>query len=113
MTKYLPRACAVGGDHEPAARVREPGREGRRLAEVPAKPDHAHPRIARLQCRELLERVVGAPIVDDQQLVAAPVLAQGLGQLFIQLFDVGRLVVYGDDDREFWTHQLLDIQGII
>ena len=56
---------AVGGDHQPAARVREAGRKRRGLPEVAAKADHAQPRIARLQRRQLLERIVRAAIVDE------------------------------------------------
>ena len=79
---------AVRGDDQPAARVREAGRKRRGLSEVAAEADHPQPRIARLQRRQLLERVVRAAVVDDDQLVAAPVLAQRLGQLVIQVLDV-------------------------
>ena len=60
---------AVGGDDVAAARVGEAGGEGGGLAEVAAEADHPQPRILRLQRRELRERVVGAAVVDGDDLV--------------------------------------------
>ena len=62
---------AVGRDDEAAARVREAGGERRGLSEVAPEADDAQPRVARLQRRQLLERLVRAAVVDDDDLVAA------------------------------------------
>ena len=83
---------------------REAGGKRRRLAEIAAEADHAQPRIARLQRGQLLERVVGAAIVDDQQFVAAPVLTQRLGQLVIERLDVG---------DSLWTGMTIESSGVI
>jgi hypothetical protein len=84
--------------------VGEPGGKRRGLAEIAAEADHAEPRVARLQRRELLERIIRTAIVNDDQLVAAPIVAQRLGQLVIQRLDVRGLVVDRYDDREL-RHQ--------
>ena len=88
MSRGIVLQVAVGGDDQAAARVREAGGKRRGLAEVAAEADHAQARIAGLQRGQLLERVVRAAVVDDQDLVAAPVLDQRLGQLVIQRLDV-------------------------
>ena len=61
---------AVGGHDEAAAGVREAGREAGGLTEVAAEPDDAQPRVARLQRRQQLERLIRAAVVDDDDLVA-------------------------------------------
>ena len=95
---------AVGGHHQPATGGRNAGRKRRGLAKVAAEADHPQQRVAGLQRRELLERVVRTPIVHDQQFVGTAVLTQRLCQLLIEGLDVGRLVVDGDDDRKLRLH---------
>ena len=105
---------AVGGHDQAAARVRDAGGKRRGLAEVAAEANHAQVRIARLQRRQLLERIVRAAVVDDQDLVRAAVLDQRLGQLVIQRLDVRGLVADGYDDRELGIiNELEGNQGII
>ena len=67
--------------------------------------DDTFEQLAALQARQLIECVVSAAIVDDQDLVASPELAHGLGQFVIKRLDVRRLVLDGYDDREVWDHQ--------
>ena len=62
---------AVGGHDEAAARVGEAGGKRRGLPEVAAEADHAQPGVPRLQRRQRVERVVGAAVVDDEDLVGA------------------------------------------
>ena len=81
---------AVGGHDEPAARVREPGGEGRCLAEVAPEPDHPQARVPRLQPGKQIERLVRAPIVDDDDLVAAPEGLERRRKLVVQ--QLGRWV---------------------
>ena len=71
-------AVAVGGDDQPAAREGKPGGKRRGLAEVAPEADDAQVRIARLQRRELLERVVGAAVVDDDDLVRPPAASRSV-----------------------------------
>ena len=52
-----------------AARVGEPCRERGGLTEVASKPDHSQARIPRLNLQQL-ERVVGAAVVDRQNLAS-------------------------------------------
>ena len=78
--------------------VREAGREGRRLAEVAAEPDHAQPRIGGVQLGQDLEAVVAAAVVDRDDLVGPPPRLQRRRQLGVELANVRRLVVDGDDD---------------
>src|SRR5690606_22359153 len=72
---------------------------------VAAEADDAQPRIAGLEARQLLERVVAAPVGHDDEFVGAPIVTEHLGQLVIQTLDVGRLVVDRDDDRELGSHR--------
>ena len=50
----------------------EAGGEGGGLAEVAAELDDAQAGVRRLQPGQPLERLVGAPVVDRDDLVAAP-----------------------------------------
>ena len=85
MSRGIVLQVAVGGDDQPAARVGEAGGKRRRLAEVAAEPDDAQPRIARLERRQLLERVVRAAVVHDQDLVGCgPTGPARLRQLLIE-----------------------------
>ena len=60
---------AVRRDDVAAARVREAGGKCRGLAEVAAEPNDSQPRVGPLQRRELRKRVVGAAVVDREDLV--------------------------------------------
>ena len=71
MSRGIVLAVAVRRDDVAAARVREPGGKRRGLAEVAAEADHPQARVLGLQRGQLLERVVGAPVVDRQDLVRA------------------------------------------
>ena len=90
---------AVGGDDETAARVREAGGEGGGLAEVAPEPDHAQPRVRRLQRGQLGERVVRAAVVDRDDLVRTAEPLEHRGELAIELRHVGRFVAHRYDDR--------------
>ena len=44
-------------------------RDGDLVAEVPRKLEHADARVGRCETRQLLKRVIAAPVVDEQDLV--------------------------------------------
>ena len=56
-------------DHDVGASTLEPCRKRHGLAEVLAKPDAVHPRIALVKLLDDLPAIVGASVVDEDQLV--------------------------------------------
>jgi hypothetical protein len=96
---------AIREHHQPAARIGDAGRKRGGLSEVATKADDAQPWIAGLEGRELRERVVLAPVVYDEEFVAAPVFSKHGCEFFIQTRDIGRLVVDRDDDRKLGSHR--------
>ena len=86
-----------------AARVREAGRHRRRLAEVAAEADDADARVARGRavsrsrtCRRCCRRRPTAPRTSVPRV-------ERRRHLRVQLLDVRRFVVDGNDDRELWA----------
>ena len=84
MSAGIVLQVAIQRDDEAAARVRESGGEGSRLAEVAREPDHAHVRIARMDLRQPRERLVLAAVVDEDDLVRDAERRQDAGQLLVQ-----------------------------
>ena len=76
----------------------EPGAERRGLAEVPAEPHAAHPRVGLGQHTDLLPRAVGGAVVDEHDVeVISPGLRDGV-ELGMELCEALVLVECGDDD---------------
>ena len=98
---------AVGRHDNPGPSVIEPGGKRRRLAEIAAEANHAQTRVGGLQPRENLEAVIGAPIVDDDELVRAPGRDERLRQLAVELFQRGRFVSDWYDDAELRRHVVI------
>ena len=74
------------------------------LAEIAAETNHPQVWIHLLQPGEGLEAVIGASIVDDQDLVGPPPLRQRFGELAVELRERSRFVANGDDDAQLWSH---------
>ncbi len=62
-------------------------------------------RVARLQRRQLLERIVRAAVVDDDDFVRAPAADERGRQLVVERPDVGRLVPDRNDNRQLRSHR--------
>jgi hypothetical protein len=107
MTSIMPRIVlqiAVERRDQAAPRVGEAGGERRRLAEVPAKADHPHPRVRCLEPGQRVERLIRAPIVHEEDLEGPAPGTERRGQLPVELPDVGRFVVDRDDDGQLERH---------
>jgi hypothetical protein len=80
--------------------VREARRQGCRLAEVPAQPDHADVALRVVQPGQRRVGAVGRAVVDEDRLPGlAERLERGL-QLVVEERHRPLLVVNGDDDRD-------------
>ena len=113
MSSRIVLQIAVGGHDEAPAGLREAGGKRRGLPEVPAEPDDAQPGIPALQRGQLLERVVGAPVVYGEDLVGAAEPPSAAGELPVELRHVGRLVPHRDDDGDLRGHSVGDKHLII
>ena len=96
---------AVGGRDEPAARELESCRERRRLAEVPPEANHPDARVLRLEIRQQREALVGAAVIDQDELVRTSPRLQRVGELAIEIGEVRGFVLDRNDDGEVWGHQ--------
>ena len=70
------------------------------LAEVAREADRVDARIAHMQAAQRLERSVGRPVVDDDELERPAV--DGRDGALVELLDRLLLVEDGDDDRQLW-----------
>ena len=72
---------AVGGDDVAPACVGETGSKRRSLTEVPAEANDSEPRVRPLQLDQPRKRIVGAAVVDRENLVRTSERAQHRRQL--------------------------------
>src|SRR5205814_213354 len=91
---------AVDRHDDVAARVREPGHQRRRLAEVAAHPHDAYRIRARVQPGERRPGAVGRAVVDEDRFPLATGQLERDAQLLNERRDAALLVVDRDDDRE-------------
>ena len=89
----------VHGDDDLALRALETGRQAHRLAEVRAQADTADARIFAVQLGDDLPGVVGAAVVDEDELVADAARLEAVAHPVRQLGQAFGLVEAGDDDR--------------
>jgi hypothetical protein len=98
MSAEIVLEIRVERDDDIAPRAGEPGAQGRGLAEVPAEPDDADPRVRSLKTLQDLEAAVGAAVVDEDQLVLVTA-RQRAGDLLVQRRQVVLLVQQGHHHR--------------
>jgi hypothetical protein len=90
----------IQGEDVLASRHLEAALEGRRLAEVPPERENAYFGVQPGKRPQLLERVVGRAVVDEEQLVTRLERPQSLANCRDELAEALALVVDGNDDRE-------------
>ena len=95
---------AVGCRDKAPFGVLDPGGKCSSLPEIASKADDAPPRIVLLMPHEAFEAVVGAPIVDDDDLVRSAPRRQRFGDLAVQLINVRRFVPNRHDERQVNIH---------
>jgi hypothetical protein len=90
----------VEEDEHAAARVIDPGRDSRGLAEVAPELDDLHPLVLGRELRELGEAPVRAAVVHVDDLERAAERLERADQPLMKRGQIPRLVVHRDDDRE-------------